>query len=71
MTGAAVDSHLADQLILYMALAHGESFFMAEKVTSHLVTNIEIIRKFLPVNIDLDVSTGELRVTGRSLIVKK
>ena len=64
---ATMESHLADQLILYMALAQGDSFFIAEKVTSHLLTNIEIIRKFLPVRINLDNSTGEVRVTGMNL----
>ncbi len=63
-TEATVDSHLADQLILYAALAKGDSCFIAEKVTGHLLTNIEIIRKFLPAAIDLDRATGEVRVRG-------
>lgn len=63
-TAATVDSHLADQLILYAALAHGDSFFTAEKITSHLTTNIAVIRKFLPVSIDLDISTGQISVKG-------
>lgn len=62
-----VDSHLADQLILYMALAHGDSLFTAEKVTGHLTTNIDIIRKFLPVGIDLRNTTGQVQVTGVGL----
>jgi len=70
-TAATVDSHLADQLILYAALAHGASLFMAEKVTSHLVTNIAIIRKFLPVSIDVDISTGQIRVRGTGLQAPK
>jgi len=63
-TAATVDSHLADQLILYMALAHSDSFFIAEKITSHLTANIAVIRKFLPVSIDLDISTGKISVKG-------
>ena len=63
-TAATVDSHLADQLILYAALAQGDSFFFVEKVTSHLTTNIAIIRKFLPVNIDLDITTGQVSIKG-------
>ena len=63
-TAATVDSHLADQLILYAALVHGDSFFTAEKITSHLTTNIAVIRKFLPVSIDLDISTGKISVKG-------
>jgi RNA 3'-terminal phosphate cyclase (ATP) len=64
MTIATVDSHLADQIILYASLAHGASFFITEKVTSHLVTNIAVIRKFLPVNIELDNTTGQVSVKG-------
>ena len=70
-TAATVDSHLADQLILYTAMAHGDSFFIAEKVTSHLTTNIDIIRRFLPVNIDLCCSTKQIGVKGRGLAAHK
>jgi RNA 3'-terminal phosphate cyclase (ATP) len=63
-TAATVDSHLADQLILYTALALGDSFFITEKVTSHLTTNIAVIRKFLPVEIDLNATTGQVSVKG-------
>lgn len=63
-TAATVDSHLADQLILYAALAHGDSCFVTEKVTDHLLTNIEIIRKFIPVTIDPNMALGEIRIRG-------
>ena len=63
-TEATVDSHLADQLVLYLALAHGDSFIVTEKATSHLQTNIDVIRKFLPVSIDLDSFTGNISVQG-------
>ena len=66
-TAATVDSHLADQLILYAALAEGDSSFITEKVTGHLLTNTEIIRKFLPAVINLDAATGEVRVRGAGL----
>ena len=59
-----MDSHLADQLILYLALAGGNSFIRTEKVTSHLQTNIEIIKKFLPVNLDLDSFSGKISLLG-------
>ena len=47
-TGAAVDQHLADQLLLPMALATGRSRFTADAVTQHLQTNADVIRHFLP-----------------------
>jgi RNA 3'-terminal phosphate cyclase (ATP) len=43
-----VGSHLADQLLLPMALGAGGRFLTTEP-TSHTITNIEVIRLFLPV----------------------
>jgi len=47
-TGAAVDRHLADQLLLPLALAAGSSRFTTDAVTEHLLTNAAVIRQFLP-----------------------
>jgi len=63
-TGATVDSHLADQIILYLALAQGESHVITEKATGHLLTNIDIIRKFLPVDIRAEIPVGHIGVQG-------
>jgi RNA 3'-terminal phosphate cyclase (ATP) len=46
---AAVSEHLADQLLLPMALAGGGSFTTAA-ITSHAQTNMDVISKFLPVS---------------------
>ncbi|HLC69384.1 MAG TPA: RNA 3'-terminal phosphate cyclase [Candidatus Bilamarchaeaceae archaeon] len=43
-----VDKHLADQLLLYAALAKGETRYTTSAFTDHLKTNAEIIKKFLP-----------------------
>jgi RNA 3'-terminal phosphate cyclase (ATP) len=48
-----VDEHLADQLLLPMALAGGGSF-RTTKPSLHTTTNAEIIRRFLPVPIRID-----------------
>ena len=48
--GAAVGSHLADQLLLPLALAGGGSFTTVAP-SRHTTTNIEIIRRFLDVPI--------------------
>ncbi|MFH1247078.1 MAG: RNA 3'-terminal phosphate cyclase, partial [Candidatus Micrarchaeota archaeon] len=45
--GACVDEHLADQLLLYTALAKGKSSFTVEKVSQHFKTNVWAIAKFL------------------------
>jgi RNA 3'-phosphate cyclase len=46
-SGSALDRHLADQVLLYLALARGPSTFTTEAVTSHLLTNIWVIEQFL------------------------
>ncbi len=52
-SGAAVDEHLADQLLLPLALARGGSFTTTEP-SGHTRTNIEVIRKFLSNRIALE-----------------
>lgn len=60
-SGAAVGEHLADQLLLPMALA-GAGSFSTSKLSSHLQTNIKVIEKFLPVEISTTVECGVYRV---------
>ena len=52
-TDAAVGEHLADQLLLPMALAGGGSF-SCNKVSQHALTNAEVIARFLPVRITFE-----------------
>lgn len=44
---ATVDRHTADQLILYAALAHGETEYLVPKISEHVETNLWIIEKIL------------------------
>lgn len=46
-TGAMLDPHLADQAVIYLALAAGETSFTTSCITSHLLTNLEVTRIFL------------------------
>src|SRR5205085_1531691 len=48
--GAPVGEHLADQLLIPMALARGGSYTTGAP-SLHTTTNIEVIKKFLPVEI--------------------
>jgi len=48
--GAPVGEHLADQLLIPLALARGGSYITGTP-TLHTTTNIEVIKKFLPVEI--------------------
>lgn len=63
-SGGAVDRHLADQLLPYLALAGGESQLVSEEITSHLRTNMAIIEQFLPVRFRLDPATRLVEVAG-------
>jgi RNA 3'-terminal phosphate cyclase (ATP) len=55
--GVPVGEHLADQLLLPLALAGGGTF-VSLPLTSHSLTNIEVIERFLPVRIESQ-ATGE------------
>ena len=57
-SGGAVDPWLADQLLLPLALADGPSRLRTSKVTAHLLTNAEVIRLFLPVEIGVNGPLG-------------
>jgi RNA 3'-terminal phosphate cyclase (ATP) len=52
-SGRAVDRYLADQLILPLALADGDSRFTTGKVTDHLCTSAWLVRQFLPVEVEI------------------
>jgi RNA 3'-terminal phosphate cyclase (ATP) len=52
-TGAPVGEHLADQLLLPIALA-GQGFFRTMRPTLHTRTNAEVISKFLPARFRMD-----------------
>lgn len=51
-SGAAAGPYLADQLLLPLAIAGGGSF-TASELSQHTLTNAEVIRQFLPVNIQM------------------
>jgi RNA 3'-terminal phosphate cyclase (ATP) len=50
----AIDPWLADQLLLPLAVTHENGKFRTSAVTRHLLTNAQIIRYFLPVEIDIN-----------------
>jgi RNA 3'-phosphate cyclase len=47
--GVTVDMHAADQLLVYLALAEGDSSFTVREVSSHARTAMWLIERFLPV----------------------
>jgi RNA 3'-phosphate cyclase len=54
-----IDEHSADQLLLPLALAPGPSHFTTACISSHLLTNAEVIKAFLPRRIECDGDAGE------------
>ncbi len=58
-SGLPVDPHLADQLLIPMALAQGVSCFHTPCVTRHLLTNAHVIRGFLDCTIQVEGAEGE------------
>jgi RNA 3'-phosphate cyclase len=61
---ASVDRHLADQLLIYAAIAAGRTRYRTEEVTEHLRTNAWVIEQFLDVTISIDEATGDVTVDG-------
>lgn len=61
-SSAAAGEHLADQLLLPMALAGGGSF-TTRALSSHLKTNCEVIEKFLPVSFVCEEIGQQARVS--------
>jgi RNA 3'-terminal phosphate cyclase (ATP) len=58
-SGAALDPHLADQLVLYLALADGESRFTTAAITRHLLTNLWAIGQFREISYRVEGQEGE------------
>ncbi|MDJ0892631.1 MAG: RNA 3'-terminal phosphate cyclase [Gammaproteobacteria bacterium] len=57
-TDAVVDPWLVEQLLIPLTLADGPSSLRTSEVTAHLLTNAEVIRLFLPVEIGVDAPLG-------------
>ena len=65
-TDAAIDPHLSDQLIPYLALANGQSSFTVSRISKHLLTNIWVVKQFLPTKITVEGNEGN---EGKVIIV--
>lgn len=58
-SGACLDKHLADQLILPLALASGPSAFTTCEITQHLLTNVWVVEQFLDVGFEIEGEEGQ------------
>ncbi|MBO3753493.1 MAG: RNA 3'-terminal phosphate cyclase [Candidatus Brockarchaeota archaeon] len=57
-TGAPVDRNLADQLVVYAALAKGVSKLRTSEITLHTLTTIRLVELFLPVRFQVEGDAG-------------
>jgi RNA 3'-terminal phosphate cyclase (ATP) len=57
-----IDPHLADQIVIYLALAPGTTSFTTTAITPHLLTNLAVIKKFLDVQYTVE---GQVSGPGR------
>ncbi len=57
-TGACLDPHLADQIVLYLALASGRSVFTTSHISEHLLTNLWTIQKFVGLEYSVESTPG-------------
>ena len=57
--GGAVDPWLADQLLLPLAFVPARSEFTVSSVSGHLLTQAELIKRFLPVEITVAGAAGQ------------
>lgn len=65
-TGAPVDVHLADQLLLPLALASGASQYRVAEISLHLTTNAWVIEKFGLAKITIDEVEKVVAIAPRS-----
>lgn len=60
----ALDKHMADQIIPFLALAKGKSEITVEEFTEHMLTNIRVCEQILGVNFDLNREEKKISVEG-------
>ncbi|NTW59703.1 MAG: RNA 3'-phosphate cyclase [Nitrospirae bacterium] len=69
----ALDPHLADQIVPWLAFCQGTSEFTTSRVTRHLLTNLWVLQQFMDVDVQVKGSEGEegrvmIRPVGRNTV---
>ena len=62
-SGATLDEHAADQLLVFLAMANGASSFLVREVSSHARTAMWLLEQFLPVEFAAVQEASLWRVT--------
>lgn len=65
-SGAVVDRFLADQLLVYMGIANG-GCYTTDVISGHSETNMEVIKKFLPVDFSVEQQGSYFQVRCRAI----
>ena len=55
----ALDPHLADQAVPWLAFCQGPSEFTTSRITRHLLTNIGVVQQFLDLAVQVEGAEGE------------
>ncbi len=69
-SGASLDKRLADQIVPYLALSNNHSLFSTSEVTEHLLTNVEVIKKFTDADIKIEAETGSRGEVSIAPVIK-
>jgi RNA 3'-terminal phosphate cyclase (ATP) len=57
-SGAAIDRHAADMLVIWVSLAHGISRYSVSSLTSHTLTSLEVCRLITGAEIGFEGKPG-------------
>ena len=69
-TGAYVDQHTADNLILPCSLAKGTSSFTVSRLTMHTLTAVELAKRIIGARVTIEGSEGNfgrITIEGRGV----
>ncbi|MCX7793293.1 MAG: RNA 3'-terminal phosphate cyclase [Thermodesulfovibrionales bacterium] len=58
-TGCALDPHISDQIVLYLSLIDKLSEFSTSEITSHLLTNLWVLKQFLQIHYSVEGAEGQ------------
>jgi RNA 3'-terminal phosphate cyclase (ATP) len=69
----ALDPHLADQVVPWLAFCQGKSEFTTSRITRHLLTNLWVVQQFMDIDVQVEGSEGEegrvvIRPMGRHAV---
>ena len=71
LSGATLDIHAADQVLVYLALARGPSCFLARSLSAHASTTIWLLEQFLPVCFSISEERGLVRIKADQVKIKR